>query len=110
MFVWEDSWEKILEITDNLKLALNRGGFAVKGFTFSGREPPPNLSNDGTSIIVGGMKPYPKEDCISLYTNILNFDYKKRGKKSSAVNNKVPPDFTRRDCVARVAEVFDILE
>ena len=100
---------KILEITDNLKLALNRGGFAVKGFTFSGREPPPNLSNDGTSIIVGGMKWYPKEDCISLNTIILNFDYKKRGKKSSAMNNKVPPDFTRKDCVARVAEVFDIL-
>ena len=58
----EDSWGKILEITDNLKLPLNRGGFAVKGFTFSGRDPPPNLSKDGTSITVGGMKWYHKGD------------------------------------------------
>ena len=45
----EDTWEKILESTNNLKLVLNRGGF-----TFSGKDPPPNLPSDGTSINVGG--------------------------------------------------------
>ena len=66
----EDTWEKILENTDNLKLVLNRGGFAVKGFTFNGRDPPPNLSSDGTSINVGGMKWYPKKDVGNLFWKV----------------------------------------
>ena len=43
-----------------------------------------------------------------MNASILNFDHKKKGKKSSAMNNQTC-EFTRRDCVARVAEVFDIL-
>ena len=43
-----------------------------------------------------------------MNASILNFDHKKKGKKSSAMNNQ-NCEFTRRDCVARVAEGFDIL-
>ena len=55
------------------------------------------------------MKWYHKKDHISLNASILNFDHKKMEKKSSAMNNQIPCEFTRRDGVARVAEVFDIL-
>ena len=105
----EDSLEKILGATDKLKLALNRGGFVVKGFTFSGRVPLPNLSNDGVSRSVGGMKWFSKEDLIILDTTNLNFNRKTRGKKSEAMNDQIPKAFTKKDCVGKVAEVFDLL-
>ena len=48
------SWDETLKITDELKLALEKGGFSLKGFTFSGHEPPGNLSNDQESVSIGG--------------------------------------------------------
>ena len=36
----DNSWEEVSETTDNLQLVLARGGFAVKGFTFSGKTLP----------------------------------------------------------------------
>ena len=50
-----------------------RRGFTLKGFTFSGMDPPEHLSNDGKSVIVGGLKWYPKEDLISITVGELNF-------------------------------------
>ena len=41
-------------ITDQLTLALSKGGFSLKGFTFSGQAPPGHLSADGVSVIIGG--------------------------------------------------------
>ena len=32
----ENSWDMIVQTTDDLQLVLARGGFAVKGFAFSG--------------------------------------------------------------------------
>ena len=74
----EDSWET----TDNLILVINRGGFGLKGLTFSGLDPPDNLSTDGVSVNVAGMKWFPKEDKIALNIGELNFGKKIRGKKS----------------------------
>ena len=34
---------------------------------------------------------------------------KQRGKKPNKLTDEIPNDFTRRDCAARVAEVFDLL-
>ena len=62
----EGSWDDVKETTDNLKLVLNRGGFSLKGLTFSGSNPPSNLSNDGISVNVGGIKWFSKEDNVSL--------------------------------------------
>ena len=91
----EDSLEKVLGATDNLY--------------FTGRVPPPNSSSDGASISVGEMKWFSKEDWKSLDTTNLNFDRKTRGKKSEAMNDQIPKAFTKRDCVGKVAEVFDML-
>ena len=105
----ESSWENVLSTTDDLQLVLARGGFAVKGFTFSGKDPPSDLSTDGVSVKVAGMKWNTKADKISLETGDLNFLKKQRGKKSPASNNQIPPEFTRRDCVSKVAEIFDLV-
>ena len=105
----EDSWDSVVSTTDDLQLVLARGGFTVKGFIFSGQHPPSDFSNDGVSVKVAGLKWYTKADKISLETGDLNFSRKIRGKKPSQSGNQIPENFTRRDCVSKVAEVYDLV-
>ena len=92
-----------------MKLVLNRGGFTLKGLTLSGFDPPENLANeDGSSINVAGMIWYSKDDKISLDTKELNFGRKQRGGKPLG-KKQFPNEFTRRQCVGKIAEVFDLL-
>ena len=105
----EDSYETCRETTDGLEIMINKGGFRLKGVTFSGFDPPKNLSNGDNSVTVAGMKWYPKSDLISLNTSELNFGKKNRGKKVPKLDGLLPDKFTRRDCAGRVAEIFDLL-
>ena len=66
---------------DQLEIVLNKGGISLKGVAFSGKDPPESLSDDGTSIVVAGMRWFPKEDKISLNLEKLNFTKKRRGRK-----------------------------
>ena len=43
----DDSFDETLQVTEQLSVALAKGGFSLKGFTFSGKAPPEHLSNDG---------------------------------------------------------------
>ena len=58
----EKSWNKVRISTDNLKIVLNKGGFCIKGLTFSGQDPPEDLSSDMVSVNVVGMKWFSRED------------------------------------------------
>ena len=99
----ENLLDKVRETTDNLKLVLNKGGFCLKGLTFSGIDPPKDLSSDGVSLKLAGMKWFSKRDKVALNTGELNFEKKKRGKKPMVVEGMMPASFTRRDCVGKVA-------
>ena len=57
----EDSLNEAMKNADNLEIVINKGGFRLKGFTFSGSDPPEALSQDGKTISVGGMVWYPKK-------------------------------------------------
>ena len=105
----EDSYDVARETTDKLEIVLNKGGFRLKGVTFSGFDPPENLSTEGNSINVAGMLWFPKSDMLSLNLGALNFSKKHRGKKVEGLNEIMPENFTRRDCAGRAAEVFDLL-
>ena len=96
------------ETTNNLTLVLGRGGFKLKGFTFSGADPPAHLTEDGVSVMTFGMRYYSKDDELSINVGALNFAKKKRGKKPAEEIGVIPDDFTRRDCVGKVGEVFDL--
>ena len=95
----EKSWNKVRITTDNLNIVLNKGGFCLKGLTFSGQDPPD----------VAGMKWFSREDKLSLKIGELNFGKKARGKKPGKKYGLVPKDFIRRTCVGKVAEIFDLL-
>ena len=104
----EESMKKAMLRADQLELVLNRGGFSLKGVTFSGTDPPSKLSKDESSINVAGMKWLPKDDVVSLDISELNFAKKQRGKKPIKSQNIIPQHLTRRHCVSKVAEVFDL--
>ena len=104
----EDSEELVLERADELSLVLSRGGFNLKGFVFSGKDPPESLSQDSESVKVAGIKWYPRSDKIQLDIGDLNFLKKKRGKKPDGETKSVPDVLTRRDCVRKVAEIYDL--
>ena len=87
---------------------LSRGGFTLKGVTFSGKEPPSTLTADNNTINVAGMKWFPKQDMLSLDISELNFAKKQRGKKPTQHQNQIPEKLTRRHCVSKVAEIFDL--
>ena len=105
----ENSLNQVYETTDNIKLLLNKGGFNLKGITHSGSDPPDNLSEDGSSVKIAGMIWYSKLDQMSLNIRELNFAKKKRGRKSTLTQDVVPEELTRRDCVGKVGEVFDLI-
>ena len=66
------------------------------------------MSDDGESINVAGMKWFPKDDVISLDIKDMNFAQKIREQKSNTTNSIIPSKPTRRDCVSKVFEIFDI--
>ena len=52
----ENSYENALISSDYIKLALENGGFTLKGFTFSASDLPEHLTVDGESVTVGGLR------------------------------------------------------
>ena len=84
---------------DQIELVLNRGGFSLKGVTFSGKDSPATLTNDEASINVAGMRWFPKENLVSLNLSELDFARKCRGKKPSQQQNIIPANITRRHSV-----------
>ena len=104
----EENEQKALERADQVELVLNRGGFSLKGVTFSGKEPPNTLTADNTTINVAGIKWFPKEDMLSLDKSELNFAKKQRGKKPAQHQNQIPEKLKRRHCVPKVAEIYDL--
>ena len=104
----EENEQKALERADQVELVLNHGGFSLKGVTFSGKEPPSTITADNTTINVAGMKWFPKEDMLSLDISELNFAKKQHGKKPAQHQNQIPEKLTRRHCVSKVAEIFDL--
>ena len=105
----DSSVAKVNQLADGLEEVLAHGGFQLKGFTFSGRPPDPELSKDGQSINVAGMKWFPEEDVLQLNISRLNFSRKRCGKKDTSEKNYIVPEkLTRRDCASKVGEVFDL--
>ena len=103
----ESSEDLTFQRADELSLVLRRGGFGLKGFTFSHKNPPKDLSEDGKSINVAGMKWFSKDDYLQLDIGDLNFAKRCKGKHMVPEYN-IPEKLTRRQCVSKVAEVFDL--
>ena len=93
---------------DELELVLKRGGFKLKGFTFSGKPPLKDLSRDGVTINTAGSKWDPEKDVLSFDIKDLNFAKKKRGKKPES-SGTIPDVLSRAQCAGKVGELFDLV-
>ena len=96
-------------MTYELKVGLEQGGFTLKCSMFAGGDPGVHLSADGKSINVGELKWYSQEDKIGINVSKLNFEKKLRGRKNANGNGVLLENITKRDCVSKVAELFDPL-
>ena len=96
------------KLSDELQIVVNRGGFSLKGFPFSGYSPYKSLSSDGESVGLAGLRWYPEDDKVALDIIELNFSRKYRGKKPSNKINTIPSKLTRRHCVSKVSEIYDL--
>ena len=104
----EDNYEVAKQVTDDLALVIGKAGFLFKGITFTGFDPPDNLSNPDKSVNVFGGKWFPKQDLLSLNLSELNFGKASRGKKDPKLRGIIPDKFTRSDCAGKVGEIFDL--
>jgi len=98
----EENIKVAMKRANQMEISLGRGGFGLKGFTFSGSDPLESLSTDGKSIGVGGFIWYPKDDQLSIDVSELNFSKKRRGKKPDTKVGIIPSQLTRRHCVSKV--------
>ena len=103
----EATTELSFQRADELTLVLIRGGFCLKGFTFSGLDPPKALSEDRKSINVAGMKWFSMSDNLNLDIGPLDFSKRCRGKHVSPEYD-IPSNLTRRQCLSKVSEIFDL--
>jgi len=94
-------------------------GFNVKCLTIVGDEfLSAKASSDGVSTGVCGMKWYPHKDLLSLASGEMNFSKSVRGRKTPNkhkvecgrdIDEDILPEIlTRRDCVAKTMELYDI--
>ena len=101
------SIEEADQRADEMEIMLSRGGFTLKGFTMSGRNPDPSLSADGISILVAGHFWFSEKDKIALNIKDLNFARKRRGRKVEEIN-EIPSKLNRLHCTSKVYEIFDM--
>ena len=95
------------KVMDEIQVALAKGGFSLKGFTTSGSPPLAELSHDGESVTVLGLKWFSEGDFFRLNIGELNFSRKQRGRKVLDNSGKIPDILTLRNCVSRASEIFD---
>ena len=69
----DNSQSEAEELAGQLTVGMMKGGYVFKYFIFSGEDPPPESSTDGVSVVVGGIRWFPREDVISLNIPKLNF-------------------------------------
>ena len=104
----KENVQKALKRADELKLVLNRGGFTLKEITFTGGDPSSALPTDDSSVNVAGIKWLPKKDLLALDIGELDSGKKQRGRTPVQHQNIIPSKLAIRDCVSKVAEIFDL--
>ena len=104
----KENVQKALKRADELKLVVDRTGFTLKGITFTVGGPPSALPTDDSSVNVAGMKWFPKKDLLVLDIGELDSAKKQRGRKPVQHQNIIPSKLTIRDCVSKMAEIFDL--
>ena len=96
---------------DSLSFTLNLADMRVKGFTYPGSPPHPDVSSDGKTVGLVGHIWEPEEDLIGPDIKPLFFGKIKRGKYPDLIlgefSKELKDNFTRRTLLGKVASVYD---
>ena len=99
------------EDADSLLFVLNLAQMTVKGFTFSGRPPPTEVSPDGATVGLLGMVWEPEPDLVSVDAKPVFFGRVRRGRLPELVTGDLKTafstKFTKRMVLAKMATLFD---
>ena len=106
------------EITGRADTLFKKVGLDVKGWSYSGENPPEAVTKDGVSINVAGMKWTPSVDALEVRIPKLHFGKRKRGKldentvmfdgKFGDLDNFVPKKLSRKQIASKLASIFDM--
>ena len=99
--------------------ALGSINMKIKGWAESNKDPPAEMSDDGSSVAFAGMTWFPKGDFYKLNIQSLHFQKKKRGKfpldmktyediEDQSIDQFTPNTLNRTHCTSVVARIFDI--
>ena len=95
----------------SLLFVLGLAKLSIKGFTFSGQAPPPEVSADGQTVGLLGMVWEPAADLVTVAAKPVFFGKVRRGKLPELVTGDLKSafskNFTRRTVLAKMASLFD---
>ena len=74
------SFQKCLDLSQKADELFSKVGLEVKGWVYSGQDPPESVSKDGFSVSVAGSRCIPKLDAVEIKIPVLHFGKKSRGK------------------------------
>ena len=95
-------------------------GLSCKGWSYSGSDPSPEVSDDGLTVSIGGMKWHCKLDLLEIPFPTLHFSKKLRGRLVIGtkvfegrcledMDKFVPRKLSRRMVFSKNASIFDLL-
>ena len=107
----------IKKLTDDADKLFESVGLSCKGWSRTGSPPHPDVTDDGLSLDVGGLRWQPQLDTLQVKIPPLHFGKKIRGKLKVGTEifdgnfgdlcSFVPERLTRRQVVSKFASVFD---
>ena len=112
--------ETLKKLIDEADKLFSSVGLACKGWSISGSSPPPDVTEEGETVSIGGMKWHTKLDLLEVPLPQLHFSKKLRGRlvvgtevfSGSLVEDMdkfVPRNLTRRMIFSKNGAVFDLL-
>ena len=118
--------EECYQLIEDANKAFSLVNLQIKELLVSGEKPTENVSKDGASVDVGGMKWFPVMGTMEVKIPLLHFAKKNRGRLSDTVkmfdctglstdqafnmlDEFVPKKLTRRMVASKKASIFDIL-
>ena len=113
----ESKLRKLVQDADDL---FAKVGLSCKGWSFSGQSPPPEVTEDGETVGIGGMRWHTRLDLLEVLLPPLHFSKRSRGRLevgTSVFDGKfiedmdkfVPAQLTRRQILGKISSIFDPL-
>ena len=115
--------ENIDSLASDADRILGDLGVTVKAWSKTGEKPSEVVSDDGVSVLVGGLQWFPEIDSVSVRIPSLHFGKRRRGKLDKNTEfffatggeddltriGKFCPVLTRRVCASKAASIFDLM-